>query len=191
MLRVMIVDEKPERAALLEDALHSSGYDVVARVAANEDLQVRIVESQPDVIVIDVDSPDRDTLEHMCCIGHASQRPVVMFTHDDDKEKIRIAMRAGVSAYIVNGLSNERIKPIIEVAVARFQEYQALRDDLAKANNALAERKVIERAKGLIMQHRHCTEQEAYQALRKLAMTGNRRLVEVAENVLSAAQLLI
>lgn len=191
MLRVMIVDEKPERAALLEDALHNTGYEVVARLTANEDLQTRIVESQPDVIVIDVDSPDRDTLEHMCCIGHTSQRPVVMFTHDDDKEKIRIAMRAGVSAYIVNGLSNERIKPIIEVAIARFQEYQSLRDDLAKANNALAERKVIERAKGLIMQHRHCTEQEAYQALRKLAMTGNRRLAEVAENVLSAAHLLI
>lgn len=191
MLRVMIVDEKQERAALLEDALHNSGYDVVARVTANEDLQKRIGESQPDVIVIDMDSPDRDTLEHMCCIGHASQRPVVMFTHDDDNEKMRIAMRAGVSAYIVNGLSNERIKPIIEVAVARFQEYQALRDDLAKANNALAERKVVERAKGLIMQQRQCTEDEAYQALRKLAMARNRRLVEVAENVLSAAQLLI
>lgn len=191
MLRVMIVDEKPERMALLEDALQNSGYEIVARVTANDGLQARIVESRPDVIVIDVDSPDRDTLEHMCCIGHASQRPVVMFTHDDDKEKIRIAMRAGVGAYIVNGLSNERIKPIIEVAVARFQEYQSLREDLAKASNALAERKVIERAKGLIMQQRHCTEQEAYQALRKLAMAGNQRLAEVAENVLFAAQLLI
>lgn len=191
MLRVMIVDEKPERVALLEDALQNSGYEVVARVTANDGLQSRIVESRPDVIVIDVDSPDRDTLEHMCCIGHPWQRPVVMFTHDDDEEKIRIAMRAGVSAYIVNGLSNERIKPIIEVAIARFKEYQSLRADLAKANNALAERKVIERAKGLIMQQRHCTEQEAYQALQKLAMARNRRLVEVAENVLSAAQLLI
>ncbi|MEO6697488.1 MAG: ANTAR domain-containing protein [Gammaproteobacteria bacterium] len=187
----MIVDEKPERAALLEDALRDIGYEVVARMTANEHLYAQVLEIQPDVIVIDMDSPDRDTLEHLCCVSRESQRPVVMFTHDDDNEKIRTAMRAGVSAYVVNGLSSERIRPVIEVAIARFQEFQALREDLAKANNALAERKVIERAKGLIMHKRLCSEQEAYQALRKLAMESNQRLAKVAESLVTAAELLM
>ncbi len=114
-----------------------------------------------------------------------------MFTHDDDNEKMRTAMRAGVSSYVVNGINNERIKPIIEVAIARFQEFQTLRAELAEANSALAERKLIERAKGLVMKQRQCSEEEAYQALRKLAMTRNLRMADMAKTVISAAELLI
>lgn len=185
----MIVDESTERAAVLAEALRNAGYGVVAQLSTCENLQARVLEIQPDVIVIDMDSPDRDTLEHMCCIGR--DLPLVMFTHDGDEEKIRLAMHAGVSAYIVNGLSSERIKPIIDVAIARFQVFQSLRAELAEANSALAERKLIERAKGLVMKQRQCSEEEAYQALRKLAMTRNLRMVEMAKTVIAAAELLI
>lgn len=187
----MIVDESAQRAAALAEALRSAGYGVVAQLSTCERLQARVLEMQPDVIVMDMDSPDRDTLEHMCCLSRETPRPVVLFTHDDDNEKIRSAMRAGVSAYVVNGLSSERIRPIIEVAIARFQEFQTLRAELAEANSALAERKLIERAKGLVMKQRRCSEEEAYQALRKLAMTRNLRMVEMAKTVIAAAELLI
>ncbi len=187
----MIVDESTERAAALAEALRNAGYGVVAQLSTCENLQTRVLEMQPDVIVIDMDSPDRDTLEHMCCLSRETPRPVVMFTHDDDNEKMRTAMRAGVSAYVVNGLNNERIKPIIEVAIARFQEFQALRAELAEANSALAERKLIERAKGLVMKQRQCSEEDAYQALRKLAMTRNLRMADMARTVITAAELLM
>ncbi len=187
----MIVDESTERAAALTEALRNAGYGVVAQLSTCENLQTRVLEMQPDVIVIDTDSPDRDTLEHVCCLSRETPRPVVLFTHDDDSEKIRTAMRAGVSAYVVNGLSNERIKPIIEVAIARFQEFQALRAELTEANSTLAERKLIERAKGLVMKQRQCSEEEAYQALRKLAMTRNLRMADMAKTVITAAELLM
>ncbi len=187
----MIVDESTERAAMVAEALRNAGYGVVAELSTCENLQARVLETHPDVIVIDMDSPDRDTLEHMCCLSRETPRPVVLFTHDDDNEKIRTAMRAGVSAYVVNGLNSERIKPIIEVAVARFQEFQALRAELDEANSALAERKLIERAKGLVMKQRQCSEEEAYQALRKLAMSRNMRVAEVAKTVIAAAELLL
>lgn len=190
-LRVLLVDDDPERAALVEQALGAAGYVVAAQLAPHDDLHARVAKIRPDVIIIDMESPDRDTLEHMCCIGRELPRPVVMFTHDDDKEKIRLALRAGVSAYIVDGLSSERIKPIIDVAMARFQEYQALRGELAKATAALEERKLIERAKGLIMRQRQCPEDEAYRALRNQAMTHNLRLADVAKQVIAAAELLI
>ncbi len=190
-LRVLLVDDDPERAALVEQALRTAGYVVAAQLAPHDDLHARVAKIQPDVIIIDMESPDRDTLEHMCCIGRELPRPVVMFTHDGDKEKIRLAMRAGVSAYIVGGLSGERIKPIIDVAMARFQEHQALRGELAKATAALEERKLIERAKGLIMQQRQCSEDEAYRALRNQAMTHNLRLADVAQRIIAAAELLI
>ncbi|MDO9371651.1 MAG: ANTAR domain-containing protein [Gammaproteobacteria bacterium] len=188
-LRVLLVDESPHRAGAVEQALRQAGHAVAAHIAPHDDLRARVDEIRPDVIIIDMESPDRDTLEHMCCIGR--DLPLVMFTHDGDKEKIHLAMHAGVSAYIVNGLSSERIKPIIDVAIARFQEFQALRGELTKATTALEERKLIERAKGMVMKQRQCSEDEAYQALRKLAMTRNLRMTEVARTVITAAELLM
>ncbi len=190
MLRVMLVDEDAERSKLLQEALQQAGYQVVACMDSGGDLQARVSATQPEVIIIDTDSPDRDTLEHLCCISRDQPRTVVMFTHDDDTEKMRAALRAGVSAYVVRGLESERVKPIVEVAMARFQEVQALRKELGMMKSALVDRKLIERAKGIVMRQRRCGEDEAYALLRKLSMDRNQRLADVAESVISMAQLL-
>ncbi len=189
-MQVMLVDESDKRAAFLERALRDAGYRVVSCAAADGDLSAQVRAHQPDVIIIDTESPDRDTLEHLCCISRDQPRPVVIFTHDEDSAKIRAAMQAGVSAYVVRGLASERIKPVIDVAVARFREYQALKRDLEKANASLGERKLIERAKGIVMRQRGCTEDEAYRALRKLAMDRGKRLLDVAQVIVAAEELL-
>lgn len=189
-LRVLLVDEDQERRAVLQDALDVAGYAVVISAMPGRDLQGVVRRVQPDVIVIDVDAPDRDILENMCCIARDQPRPVVMFTHDEDTGKMRTAIRAGVSAYIVGGVTSDRVKPIVDVAVLRFEEHQALRRELDQARSSLAERKVIERAKGILMRQRGCGEDEAYRALRKAAMERNRRLAEVAQGVIDAAELL-
>lgn len=189
-LRVLLVDEDRERRAVLQEALDAAGFAVVISTTPGRDLQDVVRRVQPDVIVIDVDSPDRDILENMCCIARDVPRPVVMFTHDEDTEKMRTAIRAGVSAYIVGSVTSERVKPIVDVAVLRFEEHQALRRELDQAKSSLAERKVIERAKGILMRQRGCGEDEAYRALRRTAMERNRRLVEVAQSVIDAAELL-
>lgn len=189
-LRVLLVDEDQERRALLQEALDAAGFAVVISTGTGSDLSGVVRRVQPDVIVIDVDAPDRDTLENMCCIARHVPRPVVMFTHDEDAEKMRTAIRAGVSAYIVGSITSERVKPIVDVAVLRFEEHQALRRELEQTRNSLADRKVIERAKGILMRQRECGEEQAYQSLRKLAMDRNRKLVEVAQSVIDAAELL-
>ncbi|MFN2310213.1 MAG: ANTAR domain-containing response regulator, partial [Gammaproteobacteria bacterium] len=149
-----------------------------------------VTRHQPDVIIIDLDSPDRDTLEQMRTISRVQPRPIVMFAEDDDSGTINQAIKAGVSAYVVDGLSSHRVRPVMEVAIARFREYQALREELARTKNSLEERKLIEQAKGLLMQHRQMNEAEAYQALRKLAMDQGKRLPEVARNVIAIMELL-
>src|SRR5450631_3790084 len=185
MLRIMIVDESRERASLLTRALAGSGHDVIEHTSTTLNLHQRVEALKPDVIIIDTESPDRDTLEHLCLVSENQPRPIVMFTHDGDRDKIRAAVRAGVSAYVVDGLAPERIEPIIDAAIARFDEYQALRDELREANARLAERKAIERAKGILMKTRGLCEDDAYRALRKLAMDKNLRLAAVAEQVIS------
>ncbi|MDV3239234.1 MAG: ANTAR domain-containing protein [Gammaproteobacteria bacterium] len=189
-LRVLLVDEDEDRRRAVEATLTGAGYTVVGSIASGRDLMTAIRHERPDVIVIDVDSPDRDALEDLCCIARDAPHPVVMFTHDDDAEKMRTAIRAGVSAYVVGGVSGERVRPIVEVAVMRFEQHQALRAELQQAKASLAERKVIERAKGILMRQRRCSEDEAYRALRRSAMERNRRLVEVAQSVIDAAELL-
>jgi response regulator NasT len=189
-VRVMVVDESPARAELLRRALHDAGYRIVACIAPDEHMPARVRDMQPDVIIIDVDSPDRDTLEHLCVIDRDQPRPVVLFTHDDDRDKIRAAMRAGVSAYVVRGLSSERVQPVVEVAIARFQEFQSVRRRLDQANASLAERKRIERAKGILMKSRVCTEDEAYRSLRKMAMDRGKRVADVADTLIDAENLL-
>lgn len=188
--QVLLIDDDQERRAVLENVLNEAGYRVTAIVGTGQDIRRMVRLHQPDVIVIDVDSPDRDTLEDMCCIARDVPRPVVMFTHDEDAEKMRTAIRAGVSAYVVGGVSGERVKPIVEVAVMRFEQHQALRTELQQAKTSLADRKLIERAKGILMRQRGCDEDAAYQALRKAAMERNRKLVEMAQNVVEAAELL-
>src|SRR5215213_7833665 len=153
-MRVLVVDESPERADLLREGLRQAGHEVTATLSSPLALLKTIEELQPDVIVIDMESPTRDVLEHLVFVSEHTPRPVVMFAQDDAPETIRAATRAGVSAYVVDGLDRSRINSIVEAAVARFDEYQALRTQLAAANLKLSERKVVERAKGLLMKRR-------------------------------------
>ena len=189
-LRVLLVDETFERAAILKGAMQEAGCVVAAHVSFSADLPGLVAEIQPDVIILDTESPDRDVLEHLCVISRDQPRPIVMFTHDGDSDKIRAAIRAGVSAYVVNGLKSERLRPIMDVAMARFNEFQAMRRDLEKAESQLAERKVVDRAKGILMKQRGWSEEDAYQALRKMAMDKGLRLADVAGQVISVAELL-
>ena len=147
-------------------------------------------ETQPDVILIDIELPDRDTLEQLRDVGQNQPRPIVMFAERSDPETTAAALRAGVSAYVVDDLNPRRLQPIMEVAIARFREYQALRRELEETRNRLAERKVIEKAKGLLMAQRNLSEEEAYQTLRKLAMDRNQRIGEVARTVTSLLEML-
>lgn len=189
-MRVLVVDESAEPAETLRAALTLAGHEVTASLSSPLALLKTIERLQPDVIVIDTDSPSRDVLEHLVMISQHTPRPVVMFTSDGSPEAIRAATRAGVAAYVVDGLDESRIKTIIDVAVARFEERQDLREQLAEANTRLAERKLIERAKGLLMKSRNLDEEAAFAALRKAAMDRKLKLVEVAQRIVDAADLL-
>ena len=189
-MRVLVVDESLERAELLREGLLQAGYEVTASLTSPVALLRTIDRLQPDVIVIDTESPSRDVLEHLVVMSQHTPRPVVMFASDATPETIREAVRAGVSAYVVDGLSKERIKSIIDVAVARFEDFQTLRTQLAEANLKLSERKVVEKAKGLLMKSRGLDEDAAYSTLRKMAMDRKLKLVEVAQRVVDAADLL-
>jgi response regulator NasT len=189
-LRVMLIDETSGRSAILEQALGDSGHQVVARFNAHENLLLRVQDIEPDIILIDMESPDRDTLEHLRSIGSDRPRPIVLFAERSDSETTQAAIQAGVSAYIVDDLNPKRIKSIMEVAIARFREYQALRKELDDTRTRLAERKLIEKAKGILMQQKQLSEEQAYQALRKLAMDRNQRIAEVARTLISVVDLL-
>lgn len=189
-LRVMLVDENPERARVLEEVLVCAGYTVAVKITGRADLAAQVSRVRPDVILIDMDSPDRDTLEAMHTLAREQPTPVVMFVDQSDSESIQRAVRAGVSGYIVGGVSAERVKPIMEVAIARFREFQSLKDELERTKSTLAARKTIEKAKGILMKRRGMSEDDAYQALRKMAMDRNQRLEEVAINVISISEFL-
>jgi len=193
-MRVLVVDESDERAALLREALTAAGHEVAASLSSPLELLRAVETLQPDVIVIDTESPTRDVLEHVVMVSRASPRPIVMFASDAGGEAIRDAVRAGVSAYVVDGMDSSRVNSIVEVACARFDEYQRefqrLKIELAEANLKLSDRKLIERAKGLLMQSRGLTEDEAYHALRKLAMAKKQRLGDIAQQVIDTAELL-
>ena len=189
-MRVLVVDESDERAALLREALTAAGHEVAASLSSPLELLRAVDALKPDVIVIDTESPTRDVLEHVVIVSQSSPRPIVMFANDAGGAAIRDAVRAGVSAYIVDGLDSSRVNSIVEVACARFEEYQKLKIELAEANLKLSERKLVERAKGLLMQSRGLSEDEAYHALRKLAMSKKMRLGEIAQQVIESAELL-
>lgn len=189
-MRVMLIDERPGQPHVLEQALQEQGYAVVARLGMNDDWRARVREMSPDVVIVDAAAPGRDLVEHLQSIGREQPRPIVLFAASGDSDTINAAVRAGVSAYVVDGLSKARIKPIVAVAIARFREFQALRTELARAQNDLKERKAIEKAKGILMRHRGVSEDEAYAALRKMAMDRNRRLGDVARDLITAAEML-
>ncbi len=179
-----------ERSRLLRISLLENGYNVVAVLPTDTFLAERIAQLQPDMIVVDAESAARDALEHVVMATRDQRRPIVMFTNDDDTTHVRDALAAGVSAYVVAGLAPERIRPILEVALARFQHEQQLRRELADARSELQDRKVIDRAKGLLMQRQGLSEPQAYEKLRKTAMDRGLKLGEVAQRLLDAADLL-
>ncbi len=189
-LKVMVIDESAGRAALLERALTDAGYEIIARVEHGVNLLERVNEVKPDVIIIDMEMPDRDTLEQLYTINQDQPRPIVMFADNSESDVIEAAVKAGVSAYVVDGLNTERVKPIMDVAIARFREFQALREELEQTKSTLADRKVIDKAKGIIMKQRGMDEAEAYKSLRKMAMDSNKRISEIAKDVIAIAELL-
>ena len=186
--RILIFDDDTERANMLVQALEASEYTVAAHTASVTDLLPRAETVKPDVILIGADVPRQNMLTDVATISQKQSVPIVMFTRDNRSESIHAATQAGVSAYVVNGLSPERIQPIIEAAIARFREFQALAQELEKTKTSLAERKVIERAKGVVMEQRGCTEAEAYRLLQKMAMDRKKRMAEVAQDVLSITE---
>jgi response regulator NasT len=189
-LKIMLIDEQPDRFALVEQALQADGHEIVARLSTSDDLIAAVERAQPDIIIVDLQSPGRDTLEHMHSIARDRPRPIVMFTNDGDSATIERAIKAGVTAYVVDGLNPERIRPILDVAIHRFREFQQLRQELEQARNQLAERKVIEKAKGILMKKRGMDEDQAYRMLRKMAMDRNLRLADLARSLIAAADIL-
>lgn len=188
--KVALVNESIERARLLEQALLESGYDVVFKVSSIRALAEQIHALQPDIVIIDMQQPDHDLLDDLRVIHQDCPRPILIFAQRSDEHMIRQAMRVGVSSFVVDGWSRTRVKSLIEVAIARFEENQMLRTALDEAKTTLAERKVVERAKGILMLRRKCDEQQAYSLLRKLAMDRNEKIIEVAHSVIGAAELL-
>ena len=189
--------EQAERSRSLRIGLLENGFNLVATLPADVFLTERLAQLQPDMIVVDAESDARDALEHVVIATRDARRPIVMFTNDNDTSHVRDAVAAGVSAYIVAGLSERRIRPILDVAMARFQHEQALRRELAETRTELHElsatlkdRKVIDRAKTLLMERQQLSETEAYARLRKAAMNKNLKLVEVAQRMLDVADLL-
>lgn len=178
------------RAAILEEGLVSAGISQVTLISDTTNLLRQLVDLAPDVVIIDLENPSRDVLEQMFQVSRVVARPVAMFVDRSDSSMIQAAVDAGVSAYVVDGLRKERIKPIVDMAVSRFNAFSRLQDELEKARNELAERKVIERAKGILMKTRKMSEEEAYAALRRLAMSDNRRIIDIAQSVVTAAKLL-
>ena len=178
------------RSRSLRIGLLESGYNLIASLPCDSFLPERLAQLQPDMIIVDAQSGARDALEHVVMATRDERRPIVMFTNDEDTSHVKDAVAAGVSAYIVAGLAPQRIRPILDVAMARFQHEQALRAELADAKSELKDRKVIDRAKGLLMQRQGLTEQAAYEKLRKTAMDKGLKLVDVAQRMLDVMDLL-
>jgi response regulator NasT len=188
-LKIAIVDESPVRAAILEDGLREAGFRQVERIAETRNLLARVYAMDPDVILIDLESPSRDMLEQMFQMSRVVKRPVAMFVDQSDRASIQAAVDAGVSAYIVGGLKKERITSILDLCISRFNAFSRLQTELDRAKDALDERKVIDRAKGVLMKAKNFTEEEAYALMRKTAMNENKKIVDIAQSVLTAAEL--
>lgn len=189
-LRVIVVDDQSDRALSVRHALEGEGFAVVATFGTGADLAHHLSELAADVVIVDIDSPDRDTLEDMRRVSMDHRRPVVMFAQDGKPETIKAAVQAGVAAYVVDGLKPDRVRAVVDVAIARFAQFQELRVELDKARTTLAERKLIERAKGILMKRRKIDEDEAYRLMRRMSMDQKARLIDVANKVIEAAELL-
>jgi two-component system, response regulator / RNA-binding antiterminator len=189
-LRILLVDQNADRAAILEEGLRDAGCRDITIVREMHSLMRRILEVDPDVIFIDLENPNRDVLEQMFQVSRSVRRPIAMFVDQADTESIHRAVQSGVGAYVVDGLHKDRVKTILDTAVGHFNTFNQLREELERANQALEDRKLIERAKGILMKERGVNESDAYGLLRTAAMNENRRIIDVARGVVSAAGLM-
>ena len=189
-LTVLVLDEDRIRASIIEAGLREAGHTNVTLVHDVTGIARRIAELNPDVVIIDLGNPDRDMLENMFQLSRAVRRPIAMFVDRSDEASIRAAVDAGVSAYVVDGLKRERVKPILDMAISRFSAYSRLLRELEEARSELENRRLVEHAKGILMRSRHCSEEAAYALLRRTAMNQNRKLVEIAQSLVTAASLL-
>jgi two-component system, response regulator / RNA-binding antiterminator len=189
-LSIMIFDENRIRASIIEEGLREAGHDRVVVLHDIVGLARQIEVISPDVIVIDIETPNRDMLEHLFQLTRSVRKPIAMFVDRSDTSSIEAAVEAGVSAYVVDGLKKERVKPILDMAVSRFKAFSRLQQELADAKSALEERKIIERAKGILMKSRKLSEDEAYALLRQTAMNEKKKLADIAQSVVMAAAIL-
>ncbi len=189
-LSIAIVDEDRLRAAIIEEGLREAGHTRVTIIGSTQEVARRIVDIAPDVVVIALANPDRDRLEHFFTLSRALRKPVAMFVDKSNAEAIGAAIEAGVSAYVIDGLRKDRVKSILDMAVLRFNAYSRLQRELDEARTALEDRKLIDRAKSILMQQRGMSEADAYSLLRKTAMNQNRRIVDIAQSLVTAAGLL-
>lgn len=190
-LTILVIDENAIRASIIEEGLNEAGH-LNVRVIHEMQGVARLIETMdPDVIIIDIENPNRDMMEHMFQLTRMISRPIAMFVDRSDTAAIEAAVDAGVSAYVVDGLKKERIKPILDMAVSRFNAFSRLQRELVEARNALEERKVIERAKGILMKMRGLSEEQAFALLRQTAMNEKKKLADIAQSVVTAAGLLL
>ena len=185
-LRILLIDKDPERASQVCEALRHEGHDVIRQRPDASGLTAAVARDQPDMVIIDMDSPDRDTLENLSTLNTHAPRPIVFSANEPcDRATMQAAVKAGVSAYVIDGIQPERVRSIIDSAVVQFESFQALRTELEETRTALEDRKVIERAKGLIMRHENCDEETAYRMLRSSAMEHSERLAVMAGRVVT------
>lgn len=188
-LRIVLVDETQTVNQMIRESLESMGHEVVTQLSPGEDLLEHLQQGSPDMLVINIKVPDNLFLQKIAEVNQVQPMPVVLFSEDDSKDLVENIIRCGVSAYVVDGLEANRIEPILNVAMARFVQEQGLRKELAETKQVLEDRKRVDRAKGILMARRGCTEGEAYNMLRKQAMDRNQRIIDVADSLISAAEL--
>jgi response regulator NasT len=189
-LAILVIDENRIRAAIIEAGLRQSGHERVTVTYDVTGIARRIAEFEPDVIVIDLENPNRDMLENMFQLSRAVKRPIAMFVDRSDSASIEAAVEAGVSAYVVDGLRQERVKPILDMAISRFNAFSRMARELEEARSELESRKIVERAKGILMKSRGLGEEAAYALLRKTAMNQSRKIADIAQSLITAAGLL-
>ncbi|WP_339032708.1 ANTAR domain-containing protein [Bradyrhizobium symbiodeficiens] len=188
--KIVIVDESPIRAAILQEGLREAGFTQVVHISEMQSLLARIYAVDPEIILIDLENPSRDVLEAMFQVSRAVKRPIAMFVDQSDSASIQASVEAGVSAYIVDGLKKERIKPILDLCVSRFNAFAKLQEELERTKSQLEDRKIIERAKGILMKVKGLTEDEAYVLLRSTAMREKKKIGEIAQSIITASEML-
>lgn len=189
-MRIAVVDESGLRAAVVEDGLREAGFDDINIVPPHGAFVARLEALAPDVVIMDLGTPSRDSLEEMLQVSRALHRPIAMFVDKSDEAMIGAAIDAGVSAYVVDGFAKDRVKPILDLAIRRFKAFASLKTELEEAKTALAERKTIERAKAILMETRKLSEADAYALLRSTAMNQGRRIADVADALITATKML-